>query len=590
VLENASKTLEEVLSLLALARESREEVGVSTGDDRNIIKQENKPTNLDTREKGIISQIATIIGEVLEIGKFQKGPIAKRLDVAQPKLNDKVTTAAGVPSTKETKTSTLMKWVAAGLGVMAAAYAFFEALGPIGRFFTTTAFKNAPRVIIGLLKNVSKVFGYVFNVLKSLGNLKMFGNIMKIGKAVQGFTKTPIMQSIIGLVKGAIKGPALKLLNALKFLPVIGAFVNFGFAIARFKKGEVIPAIVELISGLFSIASIFSFGAGGVISAILDGVLLLYDLEKEKGNRGGAPLTIDENSGFIDKMKYYFVEKITPILRYIPVISSLFYWADSLKAFQSGDVKEGLKQLGWGFLALLPVPGLVQGIQFVMSMFNSRKEENKEKFGEEGPGFWGIVGDMLADVWKSFTKKLGEWRDAAWDRIKQFGNWVKSLNPFSGDKDPSETSLPVEKAIPKKEPLTPSQQAELAERAGHSSWDEYKDSGWEWKNNNTMQILEDSSKESVTALNKHISSTENINKTLKSQFETEKALSSNQISLLDQINKGINDLIMVMSSQQQSTASQNNMLDRDFATVESNNLAEIREAFRGQTIAGLTIA
>jgi hypothetical protein len=585
VFQGTGQALEEFLSQLALAREtSQEQAGVEQSDDRNIVKNKDEPTSLDTRQQGILKQIATIFGEVLEIGRFQKGPIAKRLDTDTPKLNNKVATVSGVPAEKESKTSSLLDKALIAGGAIAIAYALFDELGSIGRWLSKTSFKTAPKIIVGLIKGVGKMFGYISKVLKSIGNIKVFGKILEVGETISKFSKTPIMVKVIDLLKDAIKGPALKLLKGLKFLPVIGGLINFGFAISRFKNGEVIPGIVELISGIFSIASIFSFGAGGVISAILDGVLLLYDLNKEKAATG-EPLTIDENSGILDKMKYYFVEKISPVLRYIPVISSLFYWADSLQAFQSGDTKEGLKQLGYGFLALAPIPGIVKGLEFVMSFFNSKKDDKIKDIGESDPGLWSRVGDMMRGIWDNIVNKGKELYDAAVARFRKIGEWISNINPFN-KKDQLTVMDALDEntssAIRKSQKSRRRKSAKKTISVEASSILDETTSAASQGEDGSLKIDVSLKNIEVSSLSKINDGTEKMLKFQESVFKTEQEIATHELSLLSQINNGIAEMIHEFKNNQQS---QRGIADNmETASLEEFNLSSIRDTFLPQTI------
>ena len=139
-------------------------------------------------------------------------------------------------------------------GIIAFATWISEFLGPVGEF-------------------VSKVLP---KLLKPLG-----GFVSKSLKAIKGGK----LMKMLGGIAAKIGG---KLAKFGRFIPVVGSLFSFGFGIARWKKGEYIPAILEFVSGILNL---LPFGVTNIASMIIDGALLLYDLDKEAAAKREADPT-----------------------------------------------------------------------------------------------------------------------------------------------------------------------------------------------------------------------------------------------------------------------------------------------------------
>ena len=583
-------TVDGILGYLSSQKESK---GVSASKKGVIKDGKGKPgevsPTLASPEKARYTAIFKLLKGILfppEEAKRLKGTkIDKAIDVK------KVTP----PEEKKEKSGLPLKLLA-GLGIMAAAALLFDALGPVGRFIVKAItkikalgiiFKGIIKGITGAFKRLkaSKLGQVVGNMAKGIGNLfkSIFGAferlkesklgqvVGKIAKGIGAFFKG-IGSKILGLLGfggdaakgggglvdgfraaggvlktvlgGTIKQVAPRLLKMLKFLPVIGSLVSFGFAFARFKKGETIPAIFELLSGILNL---IPAGVTQIISMAIDGGLLLYDMytaKNEKREEAGM-----EKISFLTWFKETIGSKLITVLKYLPGIGGIFTLGEAFGAFKSGNIGEGLKLLGSSIFSFIGGKGLgdlaLKGINFLTSMFSGEKEEGAES-AEKGESFF----DIMKKIWKKAGEIVSE-------KIKALRDWaLKKLDPrnwFGSDEE-------EKKAKEKVQGISEAEKLKKAKAAGHSSWDEYKASGWEWK--------ADKKKDNVTA------------DTLKITGDLAN-LAQQQLTVLKQINDNIRMLVEKGSMGATSIATGQNQqkTSRVFDTgFDSANNIEIQNA------------
>ena len=478
-------TVEGFLGYLSSQKESR---GVSSSK-KGVIKDgkgkpgEVKPT-LSSPEKARYTAIFKLLKDIVfppEEAKRLKGTkIDKAIDV------EKVT-----PPEEKKEKSGLPLMLLSGLGIMAAAALLFDALGPVGQFIlkAITRIKALGILFKGIGKGISKAY-------EALKASKVGQFIEDMGEGVKTFFKgigrkileflgfgskaagkaagvvSPFAQglkaaggslkTIFGGVIGKI-GP--KLLKTLKFIPVIGSLVSFGFAIARFKKGETIPAIFEVLSGILNL---IPAGFTQVISMAIDGGLLLYDMytaKNEKREEAGM-----EKISFLQYFKETIGSKLMAVLPYLPGIGGIFSLGEAFSAFKSGNMGEGLKLLGSSLFAFIGGKGLgdlaLKGINWLAGMFSGGKEETDVSV-EKGESWT----DIMKKVWEKANKIIGE-------KVQALKDWaIGKLDPRNWFPDKEEEK----KAKAKVKGMSDAEKLKRAKAAGHSSWDEYKSSGWEWK-------------------------------------------------------------------------------------------------------------
>lgn len=215
----------------------------------------------------------------------------------------------------------------------------------------------------------------------------------------------------------------MTLLKVAKFIPFVGGFIGIGFAIYRFKQGQYIRGFLELVSGIAD----FIPGAGNIVSAAIDGVLLVADLllmkhDAKKRREGKNKFSWSAIGKFVMDaflmqpfiFPFYMAYKAFKILQEggpvgeafvklayalpffgtlaglfglpktpeaaiqkglgikfekvyskIPVIREMIFGAKGVMALMKGDVKEGLKNIAF----------MVPGIQPLYNLFASKTSE-----------------------------------------------------------------------------------------------------------------------------------------------------------------------------------------------------------------------
>ena len=462
-------TVDGILGYLGSQKESK---GVSASKKGVIKDGEGKPKpTLAPPEKARYTAIFQLLKSIVfppdEAKRLKGTKIGKVIKT------DKVTSP-------EKKEKSGLPWkLLAGLGIMAAAALLFDTLGPMGRFILKTIFKLGT-IFKGMIKGMKfafkslratklgQVIGDIATFFKNIGGkiLESLGIGGKTAKAAKGAGTAAKSGGLLKRLLTGAKSPVGKgVLKSIKFLPFVGSLVSFGFAIARFKKGETIPAIFELLSGILNL---LPFGVTQVISMAIDGGLLLYDMytaKNEKREKAGL-----KKISFLTWFHETIGSKLLTVLAYLPGLGGLVDLGKATSAFGSGNTGDGLKLLGSSIFSIIGGKGLgdlvLKGTNFLASMFSGKKEEGS-KSAEKGESF----SDIMARVWKKAGEIVSE-------KIKALRAWtLEKLNPknwFGGDEE-------EKKAKAKVQGMSEVEKLKKAKAAGHSSWDEYKASGWEWK-------------------------------------------------------------------------------------------------------------
>ena len=491
-----------------LKADTTEEKGIGSTDliDKNIIKpdesesKESKESKVSTTispdEETRLKKIAKIFGETLGIGKFAEGPEAKRLDAQQPAAIQAVSDKTGeITSDKENKesiTKGLSKWLLLAAG----AALIFEYLDASQVFMVKA---------IAKFKSWFKILTFTFDSITGILGKTKLGSV--IGKAVKGITDivgniatsirgffTGMGDGILKWFKGLLPGGAAgaaggaaggtakaggnfltrmlggiggKILKFIKFLPVIGGVVGLGFAYARFKEGDYGAATLELISAILS----FIPGVGWVASALIDGALLLYDLQRAKDEKENpnAP-----KAGLWATIKAGFSNFLAPKLRYLPVIGGIMYMGDALSNFIGGQWKEGFMNLGRGILGFVGGKALIDGFSFVLSLFSTDKADVVEP-KETGKSFISLIWEKVSNVVGEAFTKIKDW---AWSKATALVDW------FRGDKDKARSLSDKDKATLRK----------MGYAETGAGWQEYEASGWKKKTSIQSNVGVDNSK------------------------------------------------------------------------------------------------
>jgi hypothetical protein len=239
---------------------------------------------------------------------------------------------------------------------------------------------GAGALLLGLLDD-----GPFKGALKILSKIGISGGAKMFMKGASGFLKTiskfitAPFKAVGKLFKGGIIAKMLSafkpLLKVLKKIPLIGNIISIGFAISRFKKGDTIGGIIDTLSALTGLLYLIP---GGAIVALplsigLDILNAWLDVKtagaKDK-NKAKGDILKDMVSGIGD-----WIEKNA---LWLPVIGGFKRWGMAIDEFKSGNIVEGLKQVGMGLFAFVGGSAIVKGIEALMGFFGGEKSEEKD--------------------------------------------------------------------------------------------------------------------------------------------------------------------------------------------------------------------
>jgi len=281
---------------------------IGSAANKKILKKTNP--QLKAAEKRRLINVSTIFAETFfEIQKKNEK------DTFGETQRDTNTTASQVEETvrkSEKQKPPKLKFpllLALGAGITAFAAWIADFIGPVGEFIS----KTLPK----LLKPMGKLAGGFFQAMKG----------GKLGKVLAGLAK----------------GIGGRLLKFGRFIPVIGSLFSFGFGIARWKKGEYIPAIFEFASGILNL---LPFGVTNIASMIIDGALLLYDLNQAKKEKEG----VDPTGG-----SFNMWDKIKEFAMKLPGIQNIISLGKGIGAVFRGEWAEA----GEHFLKAIPFVGSI---------------------------------------------------------------------------------------------------------------------------------------------------------------------------------------------------------------------------------------
>lgn len=202
-------------------------------------------------------------------------------------------------------------------------------------------------------------------------------------------------KSLVKILKNTASVLGKKLLAGLKFIPFIGGVAGLALAYMRFKDGDWIAGTVELVSAIAD----FIPGVGNVVSLILDGGLLLYDIFRTKKSEGKAPVAKSTNS-FTD-LKEKYGKKIMDILWYVPGISGLLYVGRAASKFFKGDFKGGIKDLGLSIIGFVGGKGAVDFLSWTLGLFNNKTQKSEDITAKQ-VSFADIISSSITSMIETF--------------------------------------------------------------------------------------------------------------------------------------------------------------------------------------------
>jgi len=384
--------------------------------------------------------------------------------------------------------------------------------------------KDIPKLIGGFFKNNTLITSF----MDGLSGVKGSKIVTMIKGAGSGFGKV-----LMGLVKG-IGGPLLK---TLRFLPFIGPIVNFGFAVSRFKQGQYIPAAFEVLAGILGLVG------GPLASALIDGGLLLYDInaaKQKKQEDAGLP-----KEGFLTNMKNAITQTLLPKLEYVPIIGGVIKFGKAIAAFVASDWGEGFTLLAEGLVALVGGQGLVNvlpGMSFLRNLLTVSKEPEAVVDLDESGGFdlFGKIGEAVSDIFngvfdwvKGMITKLPKFMRSTVSKIFGLGGGDSAPGEFT-EKELKEANTRTKKAQAAFD-LKKDNKALRAQFAG--------DDGILDDDERDQLIDAQRQKKGLPPLNRKAKATPNNN-----QVETELSqINLQQLDVLNIISTKISQLILVQS-------------------------------------------
>lgn len=383
--------LEELLGLLKTLNET---IGVPQGEsieDKNVLQgnnpsDPNKKVNpkLNSSERKRTTEIASLFAKTFFEYQKKKTP-----DTALKTSIQKITPKATQRSTikQSEKSGSLLGGILALLG-------------------------GAGALLLGLLTD-----GPFKGALKILSKLGIKGGIkmlMSGAKALLGtlskFVTAPFR--MVGKLFGkGIMGKMLSfmkpLLKILRRIPLIGSIISIGFAISRFMDGDNVGGVIDVLSALTGLLHLIPGGSFVAVPLSLGLDILNAWLDMKTA---GAE---DKNAAKLDllgDMAKAIGGWIWKNADYIPVIGGIKRFGMAWEAFKSGNISEGLKELGHGFLGLTGVGPIVHGIKALMGFFGGEKESKGDMSPDSSwfSRFKGWVKKKLKDLPYVLRKPL-EW-------------------------------------------------------------------------------------------------------------------------------------------------------------------------------------
>lgn len=355
-------------------------VGSNADNKRKSVKDrgdvlEKQKTTLTAQERTRITNETTVFAkEFLKIEKQmtpdEKGETARADKTTAGKVKSSIEKA------KEDKPPKLKfpLLLALGAGITAFAAWIADFIGPVAEFVA----KTLPK----LLKPMGKLASGFFKAMKG-------GKLAKV-------------------LSGLAKGIGGRLLKFGRFIPVIGSLFSFGFGIARWKKGEYIPAIFEFASGILNL---LPFGVTNIASMIIDGALLLYDLNKAKKEKEG----VDPTGGQFDmwgKIKDFAVN--------LPGIQNIISLGKGIGAVFKGEWAEAGKH----FLEAIPVVGNI--IYWLAKAGDGNVAEGTGKVLGKAGDFFATVKDKFFEIFKNIINSIVEGLQSFGEKFLKVGSGVKA--------------------------------------------------------------------------------------------------------------------------------------------------------------------
>jgi hypothetical protein len=217
------------------------------------------------------------------------------------------------------------------------------------------------------------VFKEAFNALKG-GVTEMFKGLgSSMAKLIPSGLKGGT--GIIGKLMGGIFKVLTPAMKMLKRIPLLGTIISLGFAISRFKSGDTVGGIIDVLSGLSGLVDMVVPGLGTTLSIGFD--MLNAFLDVKAG--GATPEASKKKGDILWDMAKSMGSWLWDNALNIPVLGTFKRFGMAGEAFGSGAWGEGLKQIGYGLISIIPGGGLlISGIEMLAGWFSSGKTSETE--------------------------------------------------------------------------------------------------------------------------------------------------------------------------------------------------------------------
>jgi hypothetical protein len=321
--------------MLGLLDQLSEEKGVPKNNslvDKNIIKTENSTldnskktkTTLSSGEKKRLTETFTLFNKLFfDHQKRERKDVKEKTLVSKISKDQEKTATPPDLSEASSKGGGLLSMILGGLALLAAS-------------------------VGGIIASISGFFGggAVADFVTVIGKLGMMG-------ALKILATTVLKKFGLGV---------------LKKLPIIGGIIGLTQAVMEFKDGNIFKGIGYLISGLLNFVPI----AGPWLSMGAD-LLIAFAESKGMFDKGGA-LSPENGWNTIKDWISSIGKIIYDNALYLPIIGTFKRFGMAYDSFKSGNVVEGLKQIGLGLLTFGGGGFMIKGIEVLAGWLNSPKE------------------------------------------------------------------------------------------------------------------------------------------------------------------------------------------------------------------------
>ena len=275
--------------------------------------------NEEARYKKIFKIFKSVVDPDPEAGKVDSTvqkkptitPLASKIKQKSPKLDNKrLGIMAGVGGIIAAIMAVLPKmFTEIGTGI----YKAITGLISASKLWDVLSNSFVGKGLLKLMNGLGKGLGKVFDIVSDFKNSKFLKSVKGFGSSIKnifnGFGKVfgTLLKPMAGIGSKIFSGgkmflkmfaPLGKIVGrAVRFVPVVGSLFNFATAIEAAGNGEYGRSILEVIAGIANIVP-----GGQLISGMINGATLLYDLMSENETGAGLRDIVGKGGSFIADM------------------------------------------------------------------------------------------------------------------------------------------------------------------------------------------------------------------------------------------------------------------------------------------------